>query len=116
MSFAGTLTFKNAANLRAALADRGPEPDPGGNRRAVPDAAPAPRPPNASYMVPYTVRAMAELTGSELSGLCAANRRKYRAGIRILGLKRHGSRPSACIPGMQNSWWLYNASVTVDNY
>ena len=27
--------------------------------------------PNASYMVPYTVRAMADVTGSELSGLCA---------------------------------------------
>jgi TatD DNase family protein len=71
MSFAGTVTFKNAANLRAALAIA----DPG--RLLVETDAPflTPHPyrgkPNASYMVPYTVRAMAELTGRELSGLCA---------------------------------------------
>ncbi len=67
MSFAGTLTFKNAANLRAALAIAEPE------RILVETDAPflTPHPhrgrPNASYMVPYTVRAMAELTGWELS-------------------------------------------------
>lgn len=71
MSFAGTLTFKNAANLRAALAIAEPE------RILVETDAPflTPHPhrgrPNASYMVPYTVRAMAELTGWELSELCA---------------------------------------------
>ncbi|WP_285243689.1 TatD family hydrolase [Pseudarthrobacter sp. fls2-241-R2A-127] len=72
MSFAGTLTFKNAANLRAALAvaDR--------QLIMVETDAPflTPHPhrgrPNASYMVPYTVRAMAELTGSDLAGLCNA--------------------------------------------
>lgn len=71
MSFAGTLTFKNAANLRAAavLAD----PD----RVLVETDAPflTPHPhrgrPNASYMVPYTVRAMADVTGRDLAGLCA---------------------------------------------
>jgi TatD DNase family protein len=71
MSFAGTLTFKNAANLRAALAIAEPE------RILVETDAPflTPHPhrgrPNASYMVPYTVRAMAELTGWELSELCS---------------------------------------------
>src|SRR6476661_4202720 len=71
MSFAGTVTFKNAANLRAALAVAEP------GRLLVETDAPflTPHPhrgrPNASYMVPYTVRAMAELTGRELSGLCA---------------------------------------------
>jgi len=71
MSFAGTVTFKNAANLRAALAIAEP------GRLLVETDAPflTPHPhrgrPNASYMVPYTVRAMAELTGRELSGLCA---------------------------------------------
>ncbi|HEX9230105.1 MAG TPA: TatD family hydrolase [Arthrobacter sp.] len=71
MSFAGTLTFKNAANLRAALAIAEPE------RILVETDAPflTPHPhrgrPNASYMVPYTVRAMAELTGRELSELCS---------------------------------------------
>lgn len=71
MSFAGTLTFKNAANLRAALAtaDR--------DLVLVETDAPflTPHPyrgqPNASYTVPYTVRAMAELTGTDLGALCA---------------------------------------------
>ena len=71
MSFAGTVTFKNAANLREALAIADPE------RILVETDAPflTPHPfrgrPNASYMIPYTVRAMADLTGAELSGLCA---------------------------------------------
>ena len=72
MSFAGTVTFKNAADVRAALAIA--EPD----RLLVETDAPflTPHPhrgrPNASYMVPYTVRAMAELTASDLSVMCAA--------------------------------------------
>jgi TatD DNase family protein len=71
MSFAGTLTFKNAANLRAALAIADPE------LILVETDAPflTPHPhrgrPNASYMVPYTVRAMAELTSRDLASLCA---------------------------------------------
>lgn len=71
MSFAGTLTFKNAANLRAALAEADPrlvlvETD-------APFLTPHPHRgrPNASYMVPYTVRAIAELTGKDLAGVCA---------------------------------------------
>ena len=70
MSFAGTLTFKNARNLRAALAVADPhlvlvETD-------APFLTPHPHRgrPNASYMVPYTVRAIAELTGTDLAGLC----------------------------------------------
>lgn len=72
MSFAGTLTFRNASNLRAALAVADPglvlvETD-------APFLTPHPHRgrPNASYMVPYTVRAMAELTGTDLAELCAA--------------------------------------------
>ncbi|MEV7636422.1 TatD family hydrolase [Pseudarthrobacter enclensis] len=70
MSFAGTLTFRNAANLRSALAVADPE------LVLVETDAPflTPHPhrgkPNASYMVPYTVRAMAELTGTDLAALC----------------------------------------------
>lgn len=70
MSFAGTLTFKNAANLRAALAVADPE------LVLVETDSPflTPHPhrgrPNASYMVPYTVRAMAELTHTDLAELC----------------------------------------------
>lgn len=71
MSFAGTLTFRNAANLRDALAVADPE------LILVETDAPflTPHPhrgrPNASYMVPYTVRSMAELTGMDLGELCA---------------------------------------------
>jgi TatD DNase family protein len=71
MSFAGTLTFRNATNLRAALAVADPalvlvETD-------APFLTPHPHRgrPNASYMVPYTVRAMAELTETDLASLCA---------------------------------------------
>lgn len=70
MSFAGTLTFKNAHNLRAALAVAEPglvlvETD-------APFLTPHPHRgrANASYMVPYTVRAMADVTGTDLAGLC----------------------------------------------
>lgn len=71
MSFAGTLTFKNADNLRRALALA--EPD----RILVETDSPylTPHPyrgrPNASYMVPYTVRSMAEVLGADLAELCS---------------------------------------------
>lgn len=72
MSFAGTVTFKNAENLREALSIADPslvlvETD-------APFLTPAPHRgrPNASYMVPYTVRSMAELTGRELAEFCAS--------------------------------------------
>jgi TatD DNase family protein len=71
LSFAGTLTFKNAGPLREAL-------------RAVPieqvlvetDApylAPAPHRgrTNAGYLVPLTVRCMADVLGLDLEVLCA---------------------------------------------
>ena len=70
MSFAGTLTFKNAAGLRASLAVA----DPALVLVETDSTFLTPHPhrgrPNASYMVPYTVRAMAELTNSDLARLC----------------------------------------------
>ncbi len=72
LSFAGTLTFKNAANLRSALAITPLD------RILVETDAPYLTPvpyrgrPNASYLVPLTVRAMAEVRGDELEGLCHA--------------------------------------------
>ncbi|MBD8043109.1 TatD family hydrolase [Arthrobacter sp. Sa2BUA2] len=72
MSFAGTVTFRNAQGIRDALAIADPElilvetdapfltPHPHRGRN------------NASYMIPYTVRSMAEIRGAELSALCAA--------------------------------------------
>ncbi|MDN4159923.1 TatD family hydrolase [Nocardioides abyssi] len=72
LSFAGTVTFKNAQPLRDALvvAPR--------DRLLVETDAPylTPHPhrgaPNASYLVPLTVRAMAEVRGDDLETLCLA--------------------------------------------
>ena len=72
LSFAGTVTFKNAAPLREALAvaplDRvlvetdAPYLTPMPHRGQV----------NGSYLVPLTVRAMADVRGDDLGELCAA--------------------------------------------
>ena len=74
LSFAGTVTFKNAQQLRDALAivplDRVlVETD-------APFLAPTPHRgrPNASYLVPTTVRAMADVRGDDLGALCTAIR------------------------------------------
>jgi TatD DNase family protein len=72
LSFAGTVTFKNAQPLRDALAVTPLD------RVLVETDAPflTPTPyrgrPNASYLVPVTVRAMAETRGDDLATLCAA--------------------------------------------
>lgn len=72
LSFAGTVTFKNAQPLRDALAITPRD------RVLVETDAPylTPSPhrgrTNASYLVPLTVRAMAEVRGDDLETLCAA--------------------------------------------
>jgi TatD DNase family protein len=72
LSFAGTVTFKNAGGLRAALAVTPLD------RLLVETDAPylTPTPyrgrPNASYLVPHTVRAMAEVLGVPEERLCTA--------------------------------------------
>jgi TatD DNase family protein len=72
LSFAGTVTFKNAQPLRDALAVTTQD------RVLVETDAPflTPMPyrgrPNASYLVPLTVRAMAEVRGEDLTALCEA--------------------------------------------
>ncbi len=72
LSFAGTLTFKNAAPLRNALAITPRD------RILVETDAPflTPTPyrgrPNASYLVPLTMRAMAEVLVADLEELCRA--------------------------------------------
>lgn len=71
MSFAGTVTFKNNHHLRDALA-LAPR-----DRILVETDAPFLTPvpfrgrPNASYMIPHTVRAMAEVLNVDLGDLCA---------------------------------------------
>jgi TatD DNase family protein len=72
LSFAGTVTFKNAAPLREALRVAP------GDRILVETDAPylTPHPHrgqvNASYLVPLTVRTMAAERGDDLAALCAA--------------------------------------------
>lgn len=72
LSFAGTMTFKNAQPLRDAVA-MAPR-----DRILVETDAPflTPTPyrgrPNASYLVPITVRAMAQVRGDDLTELCRA--------------------------------------------
>jgi len=72
LSFAGTVTFKNAQPVRDALAITPLD------RVLVETDAPflTPTPyrgrPNASYLVPVTVRAMAEVRGDHLTALCEA--------------------------------------------
>ncbi|MFY1652198.1 TatD family hydrolase [Solwaraspora sp. WMMB762] len=72
LSFAGTVTFGNAAGLRAAAAVTPVE------QMLVETDAPylTPMPhrgrPNASYLIPHTVRLLADVTGTDLAELCAA--------------------------------------------
>jgi len=72
LSFAGTVTFKNAQPLRDALLAAPVD------RILVETDAPylTPEPnrgrPNASYLVPLTVRAMAQVRGADLAELCRA--------------------------------------------
>jgi TatD DNase family protein len=71
MSFAGTVTFKNAATLREAL-EVAPR-----NLLLIETDAPylTPHPfrgrPNSSYLMPYTLRAMADTLGTDPSMLAA---------------------------------------------
>ncbi len=81
LSFAGTVTFKNADPLRAALAVT-PQ-----DRVLVETDAPflTPTPyrgrPNASYLVPLTMRALADIRGEDLEALCAAVDRNTEAAF-----------------------------------
>ena len=72
LSFAGTVTFANATGLREAAAVTPLD------AMLVETDAPflTPTPyrgrPNGSYLIPLTVRALAEATGAELETVCAA--------------------------------------------
>jgi hypothetical protein len=118
LSFAGNITFKNAQNLRDALAVTPRE------RILVETDAPflTPTPlrgrPNAPYLVPVTVRFMAEELRMPLDELCAqvasntspstAPSRTDRVGRRALGSHRRERRAardhsSSCRPGARGS-------------
>ncbi|MCG7309274.1 TatD family hydrolase [Brachybacterium sp. ACRRE] len=70
LSFAGNVTFKNAQNLRDALADVGL------GRVMVETDAPFLTPvpyrgrPNSSYLIPHTMATIAEVTGTDLGAAC----------------------------------------------
>lgn len=72
LSFAGTVTFKNAEPLREAL--RIVPQDRVLVETDAPYLTPSPHRgrPNASYLVPLTVRAMAAVRGEDLEELCGA--------------------------------------------
>jgi TatD DNase family protein len=72
LSFAGTLTFGNAGYLREAAATT--PVDQLLVETDAPFLTPAPLRgrPNASRLVPHTVRALAEVTGTDLDQLCHA--------------------------------------------
>jgi TatD DNase family protein len=86
LSFAGTVTFKNARNLRDAALVTPPE------QMMVETDAPylTPMPyrgrPNGSYLIPLTVRALAASTGRDLGELCA--------GISATGERVFGGWPT----------------------
>jgi TatD DNase family protein len=88
LSFAGTLTFGNAAYLREAAALT-----PVGHLLVETDApflTPMPHRgrPNASRLVPHTVRALADVTGVELTELC---QQLTRNAERVFGSWEHPS-------------------------
>lgn len=72
LSFAGTVTFKNAEPLREAL--RVAPVDRVLVETDAPYLTPTPHRgrPNASYLVPLTMRSMAATRGADLEALCAA--------------------------------------------
>jgi TatD DNase family protein len=72
LSFAGTVTFKNAPALRDAA--RVTPPDQMLVETDAPFLTPMPYrgKPNAPYLIPVTVRALAQTTGRDLDELCAA--------------------------------------------
>ena len=72
LSFAGTVTFKNAEPLREAL--RVVPQDRVLVETDAPYLTPTPHRgrPNASYLVPLTMRSMATTRGEDLAALCAA--------------------------------------------
>ncbi|WFE50384.1 TatD family hydrolase [Micromonospora sp. WMMD1155] len=72
LSFAGTVTFGSAAALRAAAALT--PVDQILVETDAPYLTPTPHRgrPNASYLIPLTVRALAQTTGTDLEELCAA--------------------------------------------
>jgi TatD DNase family protein len=83
MSFAGNVTFKNAGDLREAAVAAPAE------LLLVETDAPFLTPipyrgrPNASYLIPLTMRALAEVRGDDLDALCGAVAANGRAAFAL---------------------------------
>ena len=83
MSFAGNVTFKNAGDLREAAAAAPAE------LLLVETDAPFLTPipyrgrPNASYLIPLTMRALAEIRGDDLDALCGTVAANGRAAFAL---------------------------------
>lgn len=100
LSFAGTVTFGGAAHLREAAALTPAD------QMLVETDAPylTPMPfrgrPNASYLIPLTVRALAVTTGADLDTLCATISAN---GERVFGSwhQREPERPSSRPPSIE---------------
>jgi len=72
LSFAGTVTFASAGSLREAAALTPPELIMVETDAPYLTPAPYRGRPNASYLIPVTVRALAAARGADLDALCAA--------------------------------------------
>lgn len=84
LSFPGVITFKNAQSLRDAAAVTPPEQMLVETDAPFLTPVPARGKPNASYLMPATVRALSELSGMDLDDLC----RQLRANtIRAFALE-----------------------------
>ncbi|WP_150462824.1 TatD family hydrolase [Nesterenkonia ebinurensis] len=70
MSFAGTVTFKNSAGLREALAVADPQLILAETDSPFLTPHPYRGQPNAPYLIPQTMRLMAEVRGAELGQFC----------------------------------------------
>jgi TatD DNase family protein len=71
MSFAGTVTFKNAPDLREALTIAKPELILAETDSPFLTPEPLRGRPNAPYLLPHTMRRIAETLGEDLEVVCA---------------------------------------------
>ena len=106
LSFAGTVTFANAADLREAA--RVTPPDAILVETDAPYLTPMPYRgrPNGSYLIPLTVRALADTTGLDLVDALRGHLGHRGAGFRAVVVVSRARRP----PGPRGHWLLGSLS------